>query len=196
MKKGILKFSQFNESIKNIDRNLVISDMFKRVDLDEFNEWVSHNGYEEINNDIKEHFLQDEYSITVDENGIIEFYDLPSSVEDIIGDNFVKLYHFTASKLKKSILEKGLIKGYVKTNPYMNSYLGVYLTTQTSGAVINGYKYKIMQKHKSDVIQITVKMKLSEINPDDDDSDIESGKYQFYTDYIPPDRIIEIEKTY
>lgn len=139
-----------------------------------------------------EYFLESEYNIYVND-GIVEFYELSDIIIQIIGELPVKLYHFAPKKYKKDILRDGLIKNRVKTNPFGNSYSGVYLTTKTSGPEIDGYKYHIRNAHNSDVIMIELKMYLSELQPDPDDYDMSSGSTQFISDNINSDRIITIE---
>ena len=174
----------------------ILEDMYSRVDKDEFEEWREYDGDpdgDELSD--FEIFLDDEKSITI-EDGIVFFYELKDDVEDLIGNNMVGLHHFTSSKLQKSIEKDGLIVGKKNTNSYKNSHSGVYLTTRTSGNEIDSYKMKAVQKWKGEPIHIVVKMYLSELFPDPDDADIQSGATQFISGNISPDRIIEIEKTY
>ena len=178
-------------------RDMVLNDMISRIDSVKLNEYVIDNDYQDL--DIHEasiFFLNDVYQIKVDENGIVEFDTLDDDIIDIVGDNYVKLYHFTSTKFKKSILENGLVSGLKKTNPYGNSYSGIYLTTRTSGREIEGYKYHIVNKHKGGVLLVTIKAKLDDIVPDMDDIDIASGKTQFVIDEVSPRDIISIEKVF
>ena len=139
-----------------------------------------------------EWYLEDEYGIMITDD-IISFDSLDEEVEKIIGNLPVKLYHFAPKKFKKDIIKEGLIKGKHRTNPYGNTYSGVYLTTRTQGKEIDSYKYHIRNTHNSDIILVEVKMYLNEIVPDPDDVDIQSGRNQFISDNISPQRIIKIE---
>lgn len=191
-----MKYIKTFESLNNKDiSNPIYRDIYTRIDIDEFNQYKIDNNWSDDNNieDILEYFLRDEYAISLDENNIIEFYTLDNNTEELIGDNWILLYHYTSSKLVNSIKENGIINGFHKTNPYKNSYSGVYLTTNTSGKDIDGYKYHATRKHKGESVRISIKMKLNEIEPDMDDTDISSGKHQFISDDISPDRIIKIE---
>lgn len=185
---------------ESVDNN-IIKDIYSRVNSNEFNKWInenSSNNIEDMNEeDILwefELFLKSEKALEINE-GVIEFYKLWEDVESLIGNNPIKLYHFTSSKYEESIKENGLGVGYNKTNPFSNSYSGVYLTTETSGNVIDGYKHHI-RKVGGDVILIEIKSFLSEIDNDPDDNDIESGETQFVMDFVPVDRILNIEKVY
>lgn len=174
-----MKYIKKFESLNNKDiSNPIYQDIYNRVDKEEFNQYKINNNWSNDDNveDILEYYLRDEHTITLDENNIIEFYTLDNATKELIGDNWILLYHYTSSKLVNSIKENGLICGFHKTNPYRNSYSGVYLTTNTSGKDIDGYKYHATKKHKSESVRISIKMKLDEIEPDMDDADISSGR--------------------
>ena len=174
----------------------IINDIYNRLNKKKLQKWIINNDWQDqdIESSIQ-NFIYDEYLLQIDNDGIIEFDYLDNEIKKIIGNNFVKLYHFTSKKFENSIKNKGLLSGITKTNIYKNSYSGIYLTTRTSGKEIDGYKYHIRNSYNNDVILITVKMFLSEIKPDIDDIDIQSGKTQFISDNIKPNRIIKIENT-
>jgi hypothetical protein len=201
-------FSLDNNSIfENYHTNLtdeeILQDIYTRVNKEEFNNWLEDNSSQSLNSIEEddlfyelENFLDDEKNIRVVDS-IIEFYKLWEDVENLIGDNPIKLYHFTSNKFIDSIKNNGLDMGHNKTNPYSNSYSGVYLTTETSGNVIDGYKNHIRQiSNDSEVAMIEVKMYMNELTPDHDDSDISSGETQFISDRIEPNRILNIEEVY
>lgn len=191
----ILKFDEFINESKENNFDKTLSDIATRIDKKLLSKYMKDNNWDEDDEEFAiEYFLKDEYSIEIDSDGIIEFDTLDDIIKKLIGDNYIKLYHFTSSKFKKSILENGLITGQAKTNPHGNSYSGVYLTTRTSGKEIDGYKYHIYNKYKKDIILVTVKLKLDDIKPDTDDIDIASGKTQFITDEVSPNNILSIEK--
>jgi hypothetical protein len=177
-----------------------LKDIYSRVDTNEFNKWIDANSLEgEINaTDITEElldevsfFLGSEKAIEVDENGYVEFYKLWEDAENLIGNNIVKLYHFTSDRFLESIKQNGLEIGHNKTNSDGNSYSGIYLTTRTSGKEIDGYKYHI-RKYGNPVL-ITIRTKLSLIEADVDDYDIESGETQFVIDRVDYKDIIDID---
>jgi hypothetical protein len=141
-----------------------------------------------------EEYLYDTHTIRVNTDySAIEIYDLDNSTKNIIGDLPVVLYHFTSSTLQDSISENGLIPAYHKTNTHLNSYSGVYLTSQTTGAAVDGYKNIATQVHGGDPIMVAVKMYIRELSVDKDDSGLSSGAYQFITGKIAPERILYIE---
>ena len=196
----IIKFKQFiNESITEQD---ILKDMMTRVDEEKFNQYLLEydiNKSELNENELLnkfENFIDNEYQLRVNKNGLISFWKLDDDVEELIKNNAIQLYHFSSSKLKKSILENGLQIGIKKTNPYKNSYSGIYLTTETSGNVIDGYKKIAVSKHRGIPIMVTVKTYLKDIEPDFDDEDLSSGETQFIIDGVSPENIIDIEETY
>ncbi len=184
-----------NFTLQKTSYDKTISDILSRIDKDQLKTYREDNNWEESDlDDYLPYFLNDEYSISVTDDGIIEFYTLDNNTEELIGENPVIMYHFTSSKLVPSIKKNGLVTGLKKTNPYKNSYSGIYLTTKSSGNDIDGYKYHAVNKHKGEAVKITIKMYLSELAPDSDDAELSSGKYQFMSENIPPDRIIDIEE--
>jgi hypothetical protein len=180
-----------------MDFTSTYNDIYSRIDVHELQKYMNDNNWDlDDAFNAGEYFLRDEFSISIDSDGIIEFDKLTPEIEELIGDNAVKLYHFTSDKFKKSILKIGLVQGIKKTNPYNNSYSGIYLTTRTSGNEINGYKYHIRNKHKAGIIRVDVKMYLDEIQNDVDDMGLASGETQFISDDIPVNRIIDISNVF
>lgn len=178
------------------NQNSLLDDISSRIKTKEFRAWMEDNNWivGEDEESCIEDFLYDTYTISIDEdNRVIEFETLDNQTKKIIGDNYVKLYHFAPSKFKEDISTNGLRTGISKTNPYKNSYSGIYLTTQITGNTIDGYKMNIRNSHDCEPILVTVKMKLSEIQKDLDDKDIRSGNYQFVSGDISPERILDIE---
>jgi hypothetical protein len=148
-------FENFNES--------VLDDISTRVDMTKFHSWMEDNNWS-IGEDEEyciEDFLYEIYDIRIIDD-IVEFDTLNNEIISLIGDNYVKLYHFAPGKYKDDISTNGLRLGITKTNPYKNSYSGIYLTTHISGKEIDGYKMNIRNSHNCDPILVTVKMKLNE----------------------------------
>jgi len=172
----------------------VMSDLISRINRKELQLYMDDNNWESDDEESAiEYLLSDEYSLRVDDSGLIEFEYLDKSIIRLIGDNYVKLYHFAPEKYRDNINKDGLISGVVKTNSYQNSYSGIYLTTQTTGPVVNGYKTKIRDTHNCEPIMVVVKAKLQDISPDPDDSGISSGRYQFIISKVLPGDIVSIE---
>lgn len=185
----------FNFVNENINYDKVQQDIFSRINQEDLKRYMEDNNWDEGDEEFaSEYYLRDEHSINIDSDGIVEFDKLNDDVSELIGNNLVKLYHFTAKKFEKSVLKDGLIPGLKKTNPYKNTYSGIYLTTRTSGNEIEGYKHIIRNKWKSEVIRIDLKLYLDEIEPDIDDIDLVSGETQFISQEISPDRILNIEE--
>jgi hypothetical protein len=172
----------------------VIDDISSRVDTNEFHSWMVDNGWVigEDEESCIEDFVYEMYDIRIIDD-IVEFDTLNNEIIRLIGDNYVKLYHFAPSKYKDDILTNGLKIGVSKTNPYKNSYSGIYLTTHIRGNEIDGYKMNIRNSHNCDPILVTVKMRLNEIEEDVDDKDLSSGKWQFISGDISTDRIVDVE---
>lgn len=179
---------------ENINENNILKDIYSRRNDDEFKEHLKNNGIDTPDLYEFEFFLNSEKALYI-EDDMVSFHDLSDDIEHLIGSNPVILYHFTSSKYRSSIEEDGLVVGKNKTNPDSNSYSGVYLTTATTGAEIDGYKHHIRQVG-GDIILIKLKLYLNEIEPDPDDSDLHSGRTQFITDDIKKERIIDIDETY
>ena len=182
---------------ENTSEESILKDIFTRVDKEDFERYWEENNWDEDNDisNVLEYYLKDEQQLTITDQGI-EFWKLDEDQEELIGDNFVILYHYTSSELVDSIKEHGLQTGFAQTNPHANSYSGIYLTTETSGNAIRGYKIKAVQEHGGNPVEIKVKMYLSELSPDPDDEDISSGDTQFIASYVSPDRILEINDNY
>jgi len=147
--------------------------------------------------DLVDDYLQAKGDITVREDGLIEFGTLRAdaneiAVEYVIGDLPVALYHHTATKALPAIRRQGL-RSDVQRADRLSSGAGVYLTTESSGVVPQGYIMKAMRLHGGYPVSLTVRRHLWELTPDPDDEDISSGAVQFVTNYVPVDDIVEWE---
>ena len=172
----------------------MINDMFSRCDNKQYMKYISeedpdlfvvNDKFDEF--EAKKYFLKDVYNIEVvdvEEQKLVSFYEFTNEINKIIGHNPVLLYHYTSSNLLNSILKNGLITGYKKTNPFSNTYSGVYLTTENSGRVVEGYVRMAVRKHGGMGIQLYVKKYLNDVHPDPDDADLRSGKFQFITEKV------------
>lgn len=181
---------------EQFDESTVLDDVMSRVNDKELRQYMQENNWEvDELEDAREYFLEDEYGISINSSGIIDINSLNNKIRQLIGQNYIRLYHFTSSNFQDSIRENGLVQGLNKTNPHKNSYSGIYLTSRMTGPEIDGYKSIVRNKYNSDVICVSVKMLTSEIKKDLDDADLSSGETQFVSGNISPDRIIEIENT-
>ena len=189
---------------ENNTEESIINDMFSRVSKNIYMKWMSEadidlftvdDKFDEL--EARTAFLDEQYGIQVKEvegQNLISFDEYVPEIKKIVGDYPILLYHYTSENLLESVLKDGLIKGYKKTNPFTNSYSGVYLTTEVSGNAVRGYVIKATQKHGGYGIQLYIKTYFSKIQQDPDDADLKSGRYQFITDYVPPQDIIFHER--
>ena len=185
---------------ENNTEESIINDMFSRVSKNVYMKWMSEadidlftvdDKFDEL--EAKTAFLDEQYEIRVIEvegQNLISFNEYLPDIKKIVGGYPILLYHYTSSNLLSSVLKEGLIKGYKKTNPFTNTYSGVYLTTETTGNAVKGYIRMAYNKHGGDGIQLYIKTYFSKIQQDPDDADLKSGRYQFITDYVPPQDII------
>ena len=144
--------------------------------------------------DAYEDFLRDERQIEVRDDGLITFEMLDEDQAKIIGNLDVVLFHYTSTKRLGKIRKDGLQKQNIDVNRRGYPNLGVYLTTEWSGPPVRGYISNAKRVFGGDGARITVRVKLSEIRPDSNDSDIPSGARQFVIQAVPTDDIVEIEK--
>ena len=165
----------------------------QRVNQQEFQQYVAEHGLEDDPESAVEYYLKDTYSIQVRSDGLVEFWKLEPGVEEIIGDLPVLLWHHTSSKLLPKIKREGLRSDVRKrSNPYMNSRAGVYLTTESGGNACDGYCRNACSTHGGDPIAIGVRTTLQQVQPDPDDADISSGSHQFFIPYVSPQDIVEV----
>lgn len=137
-------------------------------------------------------YLSNELSIQVLPSGLVTFYHLDRESQRLIGDLPVALYHFTSSRVLRSIREHGLESDRNPVNDRVNP--GVYLTTEQSGPAVQGYVRRAVAHHGGHGIMLTVMCHLNELTDDEDDADISSGLTQFTMDHVPPDRIVKSER--
>lgn len=203
----ITKFNLF-ENLEDIETK-IYNDIFSRFDTTRFCQRNYLKFISETNPDIftvdgifdefeaKKNFLEGEYDIEVvkvKDEYLVSFNEYNEYVQNLIGDLPVLLYHYTSSSLLNSILEKGLLTGYVRTNPGGNSYSGVYLTTEYSGYAVKIYGNISVKKHGGEEIRLYIKKYLKDLTQDPDDADIRTGRVQFITNQVTPEEIIKHEK--
>lgn len=143
--------------------------------------------------DTFEDYLRDELGIDVRRDGLITFWQLVQDTERLIGDLPVALYHFTSSRVVRSIRADGLEGDRDPINDRKTD--GVYLTTEQSGPAVQGYLWGAIQAHGGHGVMLTIKCYLRELMADPDDADISSGRTQFVMNYVQPDRIVSVERS-
>ncbi len=181
----------------SLDELISRSDSFKPwladlyVDADEAKEALKNP---ETSRELFADYLDDEHSISVDKFGIVSFETLSPGREHMIGDLPVKLFHHTASGVEANIKQEGLRPRMdVDTNCYGtgSGENFVFLTSEAGGVTPDLYCRSAQAKHGGDQLSLEVVMRLSELQPDPDDSDIGVGKRQFVAAAIPPARLLE-----
>lgn len=111
----------------------------------------------------------------------------------------VWLYHGTSSLLLPDILKHGLLPG---ENVIDAKTPGVFLTTQPGHGYNDGgtaafYAARAAQHFGGDPVVLRVLVPFDDLQPDPDDEDIQSGRYQYVIDAVPTAWIYEVngEKT-
>jgi hypothetical protein len=116
----------------------------------------------------------------------------------LYGGKDVWLWHGTSSALLPEIREHGLLAEPPKPTHPSSTPGYVYLTTIPGGFTRTGgdaifYARSAASRHGGDPVLLRVIVPWDELEPDMDDEDIESGRWQFRTEFdIPPDMIREI----
>jgi hypothetical protein len=141
--------------------------------------------------DLLQDYLRAEHSIEVRADGLVSFDQLSRDVRSIIGSQPVVLFHHTSDKVRAKVKREGLHTRGKAANPYRNSRAGVYLTTETSGAVVDGYQRRATSAHGGNPHTFEVRTTIPELDLDPDDRDIPRlhGR-QFVLPEVPPDQII------
>ena len=142
-------------------------------------------------------WLSQELSVTVREDGLIEFWILDPLTEHLIRGLPVVLYHHTATgkgdRLLRTIKEEGLrsdVPRRADVSP-RNTGAGVYLTSDAGSAVAHAYKDAARRAHGGDTITLEVVVgDIDDLYPDPDDEDIGTGKTQWVVRYVPPGAIL------
>lgn len=148
---------------------------------------------EEVYRDYFTDWLRDEESITVRDDGILEVWCLSAGwTPDLVRDMRVMFYHHTSSVFVPTILEEGL-SGDVAYEESEGQTGLVYLTTEYDGPAVRGYGRRAAALHGGHPTMIGVWMYPSDLEPDPDDEDLSCGRYQFVVDFVPPDRIVEVD---
>lgn len=150
---------------------------------------------EESRLDHLDDYLNEEHQIRVRPDGLVEFWQADSPTRHLVGDLPVVLFHHTSSALDRKITKEGMkVVRHRVSNPHQNTQSGVYLTTERSGPVVQGYHDRAVGALGGHERTWGVVTTLDEIEPDPDDQDIRSGRHQFIVPSVPPDRLIHPAK--
>ena len=109
----------------------------------------------------------------------------------------VWLYHGTTTKLWPSIRRHGLRIGDAKVDPQETP--GVYLTAMPGRGIYTGGTASFYAKRAAGVlggrpVVLRVLVPFDDLTADTDDEDIQTGNYQFVTDYVGPQQILEVDR--
>jgi gamma-glutamylcyclotransferase (GGCT)/AIG2-like uncharacterized protein YtfP/GNAT superfamily N-acetyltransferase len=189
---------------ERVDRDAVVRDLLSRAgaDFDKTDAAVEARAEDQEVGDDEgylsafEYWLADEHGIDVRDDGLVTVNEpFDDDARQIVGDNWVVMYHHTATgkdgRLARKIGREGLVASKKNVNRNNLPSSGVYLTTRSGDAAANGYLYNARQKHGGDERLYSVVVKLSELAPDSDDEDIDSGRYQAVVDEVPTSRILD-----
>lgn len=148
-------------------------------------EWVMEN---------LDEFLSRERSIRVRDDGLIQFWVMEPELHEACEeqDLMLVLFHYTSSSKLPSIKRHGLEGNRRSVNHRVAE--GVYMTTETGGPAVEGYKRNACRGNKGYPVCITAKFHLYELSDDMDDADIQSGAHQYVVPQVTPDRFVEIER--
>jgi hypothetical protein len=138
-----------------------------------------------------ETWLNRENSMSMRDDALIEFWKLLPGFARMIGQNEVALFHYTSSRVVPSIKRSGLDADRKSVNG--TKFRAVFLTAEQSGPPVRAYVMGALRGHGGKPVRITVRMRLSELAPDPDDADIQSGGHQFIVNHIGVDRIVATE---
>ena len=141
-----------------------------------------------------EDFLEDNFGIQVQDNGLISVWFLGKAERDIIGVNAILLFHHTASGALAGIVKDGLVPGrhVVNLQAPVTKASGVYLTLRDSGPDVDGYARGAAAYHGGDCVALEVRCLVKDLMPDPDDADLSSGRYQYVLPYVRCEDIVNL----
>jgi hypothetical protein len=150
------------------------------LDLELFEDWIG------------------ECQLSIRDDGLVEFEmlfaDEDCDVAAVVGDLPIVVYHHTATGAIGDIMEHGglapaLDIGVEPVPPDTGEW--VYLTTELSGAAVNGYISRAMQRFGGGPLTLAIRTHLWALEPDPDDTDLSVGRYQFVLGHVPLHDIVE-----
>lgn len=160
----------------------------------DYRQYIEDSGNADDPETVQE-YLQDQHSITVRDDGLLEFDRLTPDVRRIIGDQPVVVLHHTSTAVLPQIAERGLrpAGGDIKVaNPYKNTAAGVYVTTEGSGPVVDGYRNVAVQAHGGEPITLEIRTTLDALTPDPDDEELGLSDRQFILPGVSPSDILNL----
>lgn len=161
---------------------------------DDYRTYQQESGNEDEPETVQE-YLRDQHGIEVRDDGLVEFDRLTPQARQIISDQPVVVLHHTSTAVLSQIAQQGLraAGGDVKTaNPYKNTAAGVYVTTQGSGSVVDGYKNVAVQAHGGEPVTLEIRTTLDSLTPDPDDEELGLDDRQFILPAVPPSDILNL----
>jgi hypothetical protein len=116
-------------------------------------------------------FLTDEMTMSVHRDGLLTADQWNGPQRAIAQELPIAIYHHTSSRLRRSIVTKGLI--VVDPRPgRFNSKAGVYVTTQTASPAAIHYGEAACMRSRGDPITIRITTRLCDLADDPDDRDL------------------------
>ena len=150
------------------------------LDLELFEDWIG------------------ECQLSIRDDGLVEFEtvfeDEDCDVAAVVGDLPIVLYHHTATGAVEGIIERGgLVPALdIDVEPIPpDTGEWVYLTTELSGPVVNGYISRAMQRFGGGPLTLAIRTHLWAVEPDPDDVDLSVGQQQFVLGHVPLTDIVE-----
>ena len=139
-------------------------------------------------------YLRDEKQIDVRPDGLVSFWKLEDDTAEIIGAQPIVVFHHTADGAHEQIERDGLCSGVVDSSRWGLPSLGVYVTTECSGPAVEGYMRRAEQTNGGEGRTYSIVTRLSDLQPDTNDEDIQSGHHQFVLPYVAPQDILELRE--
>lgn len=135
-------------------------------------------------------WAEDVLSVHVRDDGRVEVWTLPDHLRRFLRDLPLVLFHHTSSTLLPAIRMRGLRPRRGRGTRW-NSRAGVYLTSEVSGPVVDGYHHRAVQRFGGDRVSLEVVIDdVRDLRPDPDDQDLASGRTQWVVPYVLPEKVL------
>jgi hypothetical protein len=126
--------------------------------------------------------------------GLFDFMD-KRAVAKVLSGLPVAVYHGTSSALFPSIVQAGGLRRPRSkadmASPHKNSGAGVYVE-DSGGSLVSRYALAATQRFGGDVVLLTIKTTLEELQADPDDRDLPGGRYQYVLDSVQLSSIVDV----
>ena len=126
--------------------------------------------------------------------GLFDFMDKRAAAKVLSGLP-VAVYHGTSSALFPSIVQAGGLRRPRSkadmASPHKNSGAGVYVE-DSGGSLVSRYALAATQRFGGDVVLLTIKTTLEELQVDPDDRDLPGGRYQYVLGSVPLPSIVDV----